>query len=50
MISTMVYCSIAAAILGNHIRRKRRLTYKCGIVCRLIIGLILLVIFHPEGL
>lgn len=47
MIPTIFYCSIAAAILGNYVRRKLRLTYNQGLLCRLIIGLILLIVFHP---
>lgn len=47
MIPTLFYCSIAGAILGNYFRRKLRLTYNQGIVCRLITGLILLLVFHP---
>jgi len=46
MIPVMFYSAIAATVLGNYIRRKLHLTYGWGIVCRLVTGLVLLIVFH----
>lgn len=46
MISVVFYSAVAATVLGNYVRRKYRLTYYQGLACRLIAGLILLIVFH----